>query len=170
MLDLVIRGGQAVTPQGVGVWDVGVEGQRIVAVAAPGTLPADAGRVIDATGKLVIPGGIDPHVHTHWPIPALGGGHTTSAPPEQVSRAAICGGTTTLVDFAVWEPGLTLARAIDETEVVWRQGYTDYSLHVMLQGAVPPDVIDQTPEAIQAGDGRRVPAKLAAAIQNGPAL
>ena len=105
MLDLVIRGGQVVTPQGVGAWDVGVEGERIAVVAAPGSLPRDAARVVDASGKLVIPGGIDPHVHTHWPIPALGGGHTTSAPPEQVSRAAIFGGTTTLVDFAVWEPG-----------------------------------------------------------------
>src|SRR5207244_3943588 len=80
-----------------------------------------------------IPGGIDPHVHTHWPIPALGGGLMTSAPPEQVSRAAIFGGTTTLVDFAVWEPGLTIARAIDQKEAVWRQGYTDYGLHVKLQ-------------------------------------
>src|SRR5215470_6400424 len=151
MLDLVIRGGQVVTPQGVGAWDVGVEGERIVAVVAPGTLPREAARVVDAAGKLVIPGGIDPHVHTHWPIPALGGGHTTSAPPEQVSRAAIFGGTTTLVDFAVWEQGLTLARAIEDKESVWRQGYTDYGLHVMLQGAVPPEVIDQIPEAIQGG-------------------
>jgi len=151
MLDLVIRGGQVVTPGGAGVWDVGVEGERIVAVAAPGTLPRDAGRVVDAAGKLVIPGGIDPHVHTHWPIPALGGGHTTSAPPEQVSRAALCGGTTTLVDFAVWEPGMTIAQAIAAKEAVWRQGFTDHALHVMLQGAVPPEVIDQIPEAIQAG-------------------
>ena len=107
MIDLVIRGGQVVTPDGVGRLGRGVEGERIAAVAAPGTLPPEVGRVIDATGKLVIPGGIDPHVHTHWPIPALGGGVTTSAPPEQVSRAAIYGGTTTLVDFAVWEPGMT---------------------------------------------------------------
>jgi dihydropyrimidinase len=138
MLDLVIRGGQVVTPEGVGVWDVGVEGDRIATIAAPGTLPLEAARAVDATGKLIIPGGIDPHVHTHWPIPALGGGHTTSAPPEQVSRAAIYGGTTTLVDFAVWEPGLTLAGAIEAKEAVWRRGYTDYGLHVMLQGAVRP--------------------------------
>src|SRR5215471_400687 len=113
MLDLLIRGGQVVTPAGVGTWDVGIEGERIVALAAAGTLPADTARVLDATGKLVIPGGIDPHVHTHWPIPSLDGGHTTSAPPEQVSRAAIFGGTTTLVDFAVWEPGQTIAQAIE---------------------------------------------------------
>src|SRR6185436_12053757 len=135
MIDLVIRGGQVVTPDGVGLWDVAVEGERIAAIAAPDTLPREVGRLIDATGRLVIPGGIDPHVHTHWPIPAIGGGVTQSAPPSQVSRAAIQGGTTTLVDFAVWEPGMTIAKAIADKEQVWREGYTDYGLHVMLQGA-----------------------------------
>src|SRR5262245_66097979 len=128
MIDLVIRGGQVVTPEGVGAWDVAVEGERIAAIAAPGTLPRDAGRAIDATGKLVIPGGIDPHVHTHWPIPALGGGVTQSAPPSQVSRAAFHGGTTTLVDFAVWEPGMTIEAAIADKRRVWRDGHTDYGL------------------------------------------
>src|SRR3989442_1936214 len=141
MLDLVIRGGQVVTPQGVGAWDVGIEGERIAAVGAPGTLPRDAGRVVDATGKLVIPGGIDPHVHTHWPIPALGGGLMTSAPPEQVSRAAICGGTTTLVDFAGLEPGPTITRAIDQKQAGLSQGLTDYCLHAMLLRSVAADVI-----------------------------
>src|SRR3989449_11384190 len=122
MLDLVIRGGQVITPQGVGAWDVGVEGERIVAVAAPGTLPRDAARIIDATGRLVIPGGIDPHVHTHWPIPALGGGHKLSAPPEQVSRAAISGGTTTIEDLAVWEPGMAIAPVYGSQETVTWQG------------------------------------------------
>src|SRR2546425_2766638 len=151
MLDLVIRGGQVVSPAGVGSWDIGIEGERIVALAAAGTLTGESARVIDATGKLVIPGGIDPHVHTGWPIPALDGGVTLSAGPGQVSRAAIHGGTTTLVDFAVWEPGLTLSDAIARKQDVWREGYTDYALHVMLQGAVPPDVIAQMPEAISGG-------------------
>ena len=151
MLDLIIRGGQVVTPAGVGAWDVGVEGERIVALAAPGTLPGDGVRVIDASGKLVIPGGIDPHVHTGWPIPTLDGGVMLSAGPGQVSRAAIHGGTTTLVDFAVWEPGLTLPGAIAKKQEIWREGYTDYALHVMLQGAVPPDVIAQMPEVISGG-------------------
>ena len=135
----------------MGTWDVGVEEGRIVAISAPGTLPRESARAIDASGKLVIPGGIDPHVHTGWPIPALGGGVTLSAGPGQVSRAAICGGTTTLADFAVWEPGLSIAEAIAKKREVWREGYTDHALHVMLQGAVPPDVIDQMPEAISAG-------------------
>jgi dihydropyrimidinase len=151
MLDCVIRGGKVVTPHGVGAWDVGVEGERIAAIAAAGSLPADTARVIDATGKLVIPGGIDPHVHTAWPIPALEGGHLLSAGPAQISRAAVHGGTTTIGDFAVWKPGLTIAGAIARKEAVWREGYTDWGLHVMLQGAVPEDVIAQMPEAISAG-------------------
>jgi dihydropyrimidinase len=151
MLDLVIRGGQVVSPAGVGKWDVGIERERIVALAAAGTLAAENARVIDATGKLVIPGGIDPHVHTGWPIPTLDGAVTLSAGPGPVSRAAIHGGTTTLVDFAVWEPGLTLSGAIARKEELWREGYTDYALHVMLQGAVPPEVIAQMPETISAG-------------------
>lgn len=151
MLDVVIRGGRVVTPDGVGEWDVAIQGEKIVAVAAPGALTGDVGRVIDATGKLVIPGGIDPHVHTNWPVPRLDGTVTRSAGPGQVSRAALFGGTTTLVDFAIWEPGLTIAEAIARTDAVWRESYADYSFHVLLQGAVPPEVIAQVPESISAG-------------------
>lgn len=60
MLDLAITGGQVVTPQGAGAWDIGILDERIVAVALPGTLPA-AGRTIDATGTVVVPGGVEPH-------------------------------------------------------------------------------------------------------------
>ena len=151
MLDILIRGGQVVTPDGVVTADVGIQGETIAAVAAPGTFGADVGRVVDATGKLVIPGGIDPHVHTGWPIPALDGGLMHSAGAAQVSRAAIFGGTTTLIDFAVWSPGTTLAQAIGTKEAEWRGGFTDYALHVMLQGEVPPEVIGEMPEAISAG-------------------
>ena len=63
MLDLVIRGGQVVTPAGVGTWDLGIQSERIVALAAPDVLTGEVGRVIDATGKIVVPGGIDPHIH-----------------------------------------------------------------------------------------------------------
>src|SRR6267378_2352277 len=62
MLDLVIRGGDVVTPQGVGRWDVGVEGERIVALGLP-EHGLQAGRVIDASGKVVVPGGVEPHTH-----------------------------------------------------------------------------------------------------------
>ena len=57
MLDLIVRGGRVVTPGGVGVWDVAVQGEQIVAVTEPGVLTRDVGRIIDATGHVVIPGG-----------------------------------------------------------------------------------------------------------------
>jgi len=64
MLDLIIRSGNVVTPQGVISCDVGIAGETI---AALGTLPVEpsSARVIDATGHIVMPGGIDPHVHLH---------------------------------------------------------------------------------------------------------
>ena len=152
MLDLLIRGGQVVTPGGAGTWDVGIEGERIAVVAAPGVL-AEAAHVLDVSGKLVVPGGIDPHIHAKWPIPSPGGGPPMlSGGPTQVSRAALFGGTTTLIDFAAWTPGETLQQSIERREQDWLgQCYSDYAYHVMLVGTIPPDVLDQIPEAIQAG-------------------
>lgn len=77
MLDLVIKGGQVVTPQGAAVLDVGVQGEKIVALGWPGTLAADAGRVIDAGGKIVVPGGIEPHAHISIPVPEAWAGRTS---------------------------------------------------------------------------------------------
>ncbi len=63
MLDMIIQGGRVVTPAGVGDWDVGIVGEKIVAVALPGILPAEVKQVIDASGKIVVPGGIEAHAH-----------------------------------------------------------------------------------------------------------
>jgi dihydropyrimidinase len=154
MLDLVISGGQVVTPRGVGRWDVAVQGEKIVALAAPGTLKGiDIGRVIDATGKIIMPGGIDPHIHSKWPIPnPKGGPPGFSGPPPQSSRAALFGGTTTIIDFAVWTQSETLQESIEKRAKDWTgQCYCDYAFHVMLQGRIPEEILRQLPEAIQAG-------------------
>ncbi|MGZ8230150.1 MAG: amidohydrolase family protein [Burkholderiales bacterium] len=155
MLDLIIRGGQVVTPNGAGLWDVGVADGRIALVAAPDVLQdVQAARTLDARGKLVIPGGIDPHIHCNWPVnPGLDGtAPVFSAGPEQVSRAALHGGTTTLVDFAIVQPGDTLEAALRRRELDWKGAcHCDYAWHLMLQGAVPPELLAQLPEAIQAG-------------------
>ncbi|MDR0357885.1 MAG: amidohydrolase family protein [bacterium] len=153
MLDRVVRGGQVVTPEGVGTWDVGIAGERIAAVAAPGSLTEDAGEVIDATGKIVVPGGIDPHIHARWALPdAEGHAHAFSADPDHVSKAALFGGTTTWIDFAMWESGQTLEQAIEQRDAQWRGCcHSDYAFHVMLQGSVPPAILEQIPEVIQAG-------------------
>ena len=150
MVDLVVRGGQVVAPWGVGGWDVAVQGEKIVAVAEPGALPLDAGRVVDATGKIVVPGGIEPHAHIAAPIMGEPGRET--APPDQVSRAALFGGTTTVTDFAIQRRGIDIFQAFDERTSRWRgNSYCDYSHHCILLGDIPSNIIAQIPEAIQAG-------------------
>ena len=151
MIDLVIRGGQVVTPWGVGQWDVAIEGSRIVAVAEQGALPSDVGRVLDATGKVVAPGGVEPHAHVAAPVMGMPGQET--APPEQVSRASLFGGTTTLLDFAIVRPGSSIQSAIAERDTRWRgNSYSDYGYHIMLLPDIDAQVINpQVREAVQAG-------------------
>src|SRR5215470_2203752 len=105
MLDLVIRHGTVIVPQGVGAWDVGIEGENIAAVAAPGTLPTDGVRVLDATGLVVAPGGVEPHAHLAHPIMSHPEEPAITLGPEEDTRGMACGGTTTHVDFCYVRPG-----------------------------------------------------------------
>src|SRR4051812_2955420 len=69
MFDLIITGGTSVMPASTEVADIGVAGGKIVAIGASGSLAAvGAGRTVDAAGQIVIPGGIDPHIHCGMPI------------------------------------------------------------------------------------------------------
>ncbi len=151
MLDLIIRGGQVVTPQGAGFWDVGVEGERIAMVAAPGTLP-EAGRTIDAAGKIVVPGGVEPHTHLAHFIAMHPDEGLFTLGPEEDTRGMVFGGTTTHVDFCFVRPGTDVATVIEQRAARWKgNAYVDYSFHVTLQGALPLKVFEQLAEAIQAG-------------------
>src|SRR5216683_2069859 len=118
MFDLIVSGGTAVMPASTEAADIGVAGGKIAAIGAPGSLAAaGAARTVDAAGQIVIPGGIDPHIHCGMPI--LGGPSNEqilAAPPEQVSRAALHGGTTTLLDFALCLPEVPLQRSIEERQ------------------------------------------------------
>ena len=146
MLDMVIRGGRVVTPAGEGELDIGVQGERIAAVATPGSLPSEASRTINATGKLVLPGGVEPHAH-------IG----TLAQPERsgaaaVSLAAIHGGTTTVMDFAQQAPDGDILQAIEEGKARWSgNAYTDYSFHPILAHGVSPEVIAQVGQVVDDG-------------------
>src|SRR6266568_5877300 len=115
MFDLIVSGGTAVMPAGAEAADIGVAGDKIAAIGGPGSLAAlGAGRVVDAAGQIVIPGGIDPHVHCNWPMPVPGVAqpHLTE-PASQVSQAALFGGTTTTIDFAPVEGGMNVQQAIE---------------------------------------------------------
>jgi dihydropyrimidinase len=162
MLDLIIRGGQVVTPEGVGNMDVGVQGEKIAAVALPGALEVEARNTIDATGKIVLPGGIEPHTHIGIPVPELWAGRpeVITQPPESASRAAAFGGVTTLIDFSgdlPITPGETPSTDPITKQLESRKGafsghsYTDFAFHHILAGDVQPSTIGEIGEAIQAG-------------------
>lgn len=108
----VIRGGLVITASDELHADVLIEDGRIAALAATGTPAADtftADRTIDATGKYVIPGGVDAHTHMELPF----GGTFASDTFETGTRAAAWGGTTTIIDFAVQSVGHSLREGLD---------------------------------------------------------
>ena len=158
MLDMLIQGGRVVTPAGVGNWDVGIMGEQIVAVAFPGILPGEAKHVIDARGKVVVPGGIETHAHAVANVQpgarTLVSGVPNAGPLEH-SLGAIWGGTTTVVDFAPVPTAGDLAQGIHNYLAPWQgNAYTDYSTHCIYTSNNPPDTIaryqDSWPQAFQA--------------------
>lgn len=153
MFDVVIRGGTVVASHGVGDYDVAISGETIAAVTAPGAIADDqAGRVIDASDKIVMPGGIDPHVHCKWHLPLPDGTAGFTQGPDVVSRAALYGGTTTLIDFAARMEEKPLRQVIEERDQDWAgQCYCDYAYHVMLLGDVEPDVLEELEGVIHDG-------------------
>jgi dihydropyrimidinase len=154
MLDTVISGGTAVLPTGAAPADIGVAGDKIAAIGAPGSLAAlGAARTVDATGQIVIPGGIDPHVHCRWPMPVPGQTQPNMTDgPDRVSQAALHGGTTTILDFALVDGDNTVQQAIERRQKEWAGDcYCDYAFHTMVQGKLDPSVPDQLAEAVAAG-------------------
>jgi dihydropyrimidinase len=153
VLDLVIRGGQVVTPTGVGPYDIGIHGEKIVSVTLSGRLDEEAARTIDATGGIVVPGGIEPHCHLAYQTLARPGEQGTAAlGPEDDTIGMVFGGVTTMIDFAFVYPGDSVAQSLEERMRRWRgNSFVDYSFHVALCGPLGLDVFDQIPEAVQQG-------------------
>ena len=162
MLDLLIRGGRVVAPEGAAEMDVGIMGEEIAVVASPGTVDVEARRTIDATGKIVLPGGIEPHTHIGIPVPKVWAGRSEviTQPPEAASRAAAFGGVTTFIDFAgnlPITPGEVpssdpIMNQIEERRQAFAgHSYTDFAFHFIMAGAVSPTTIGEIGEAIQSG-------------------
>ena len=126
--DTIIANGTIVTATDTYQGDVGIEGGVIRAIAQ--NLPKDkAKKIIDAKGKLVIPGGIDVHTHLDMPF----GGTTSADDFETGSRAALFGGTTTLIDFAIQYKGQSLREAWDTwMKKAESKAIGDYSFHCII--------------------------------------
>jgi dihydropyrimidinase len=107
-MSLLIKGGRIVTAADDYVADVYVDDERISLIGLDLDVPAD--RVIDASGKYVLPGCIDPHTHLDMPF----GGTVTIDDVESGQTSAAFGGTTCHVDFIIQPHGATFAAAFDE--------------------------------------------------------
>ncbi|MBX9700791.1 MAG: amidohydrolase family protein [Acetobacteraceae bacterium] len=154
MVDLIITGDCVVTPSSIGPADVAVAGGKVVAVTAPGAFPISANaRLIDARGKIVMPGGIDPHTHCLWPTYGPAGKIEYTKGPSVVGMAALHGGTTTIIDFTRWMHGKTVQGAIEERMAAWKDDGSpcDWALHTMIEGDLPPEIPAQIGESIEAG-------------------
>lgn len=124
-MSLLIKNGRIITATDDYLADILVEGEQVVAIGKD--LIADAERVINASGLLVMPGGIDPHVHLDMPFM----GTFSSDTHETGTRAALFGGTTTVIDFVLQKQGHSLREALDE----WNSRASgtavgDYSFHM----------------------------------------
>ncbi|KAE8452220.1 hypothetical protein EG329_001687 [Mollisiaceae sp. DMI_Dod_QoI] len=136
--DLVVLNGLMVTVEEMGEFDIAVKDGKISKVVPKGGLVGvQAKRTINAEGGMVMPGGVDAHVHLQEP--ALFGKGESADSYETGTRSAICGGTTTLITFAPQrksEPSLLSALAA--THKLARDNcYTDYSFHLICSNAGP---------------------------------
>lgn len=131
-MSLMLRNGTVVTSSTVSVMDVYVEGDQIVAMGR--ALPHEASEVVDVQGKYVLPGGVDVHTHLDAPV----GTTVTADDFASGTVAAAVGGTTTVVDFAMQAPGVTLPSTIE----AWKskasnKAVVDYGLHIMVCDLYP---------------------------------
>jgi len=109
-MSILIKGGRIITAADDYIADVYVEDERISLIGE--SLDESADKVIDASGKYVLPGGVDPHTHLDMPF----GGTVTIDDVESGQTSAAFGGTTTHVDFIIQPQGSSFADAVDE----WR--------------------------------------------------
>src|SRR5947208_7426116 len=107
-MSILIKGGRVITAADDYVADVYVEDERISLIGESLDQPAD--KVIDASGKYVLPGGVDPHTHLDMPF----GGTVTIDDVESGQTSAAFGGTTTHVDFIIQPPGRSFSEAFEE--------------------------------------------------------
>ena len=125
-VDLVIRGGRLVSSTGIMSAGIAIEGGVIVAISRDDALP-DSRETIDATGKYVLPGVIDPHVHFRSP------GSEYKEDWASGTAAAACGGVTTVFEMPNSDPPTSTVDALQiKQQIASRDAYVDYGVYGLL--------------------------------------
>ena len=144
-MSVLIKNGHIFTAVDNYVADILVDDGKIRTIGLD--LSADDAKTIDATGKYVIPGGIDPHTHLDFPF----GGTVSSDDFSTGTIAAAVGGTTTIVDFVVQQPGQSLTEALE----IWHQkaggqAAVDYGFHMIIRD-LPDSRLPEMDEMVRQG-------------------
>ena len=145
-LDTIIRGGRVATASDTVVCDVGIRAGRIVAL---GEDLGQADEVIDARAKLVLPGGIDSHVHLSQPS---GPGIVMADDFESGTRAAAFGGNTLVMPFCMQQKGQSLRQAVkDYHALAHGRCHIDVSFHLIISDPSPQVLGQELPALVSDG-------------------
>jgi dihydropyrimidinase len=143
---LVIRGGSVVQPQGTVRADIGIRGETIVAI---GDQLGSGASEIDASGRLVLPGGIDPHAHIEQ---VSGAGLLNADSFESATTSAAFGGTTTVIPFAAQHVGHALDRVLADYHALAEKGAViDYAFHMILADPNEATLKTHIPKLVKEG-------------------
>ena len=145
-MDLLIKNGTIVNGSESFKADIAVENGKITQIGTD-IASTDNAKVVDASGKLVLPGAIDAHTHLAMPF----GGTISSDDYFAGTRAAACGGTTTVFDFVLQDFGETMVDAVKRRDAMCAPvAAVDYSYHVAVKD-VSGDLLDSIEDAVKFG-------------------
>lgn len=145
-MELLIKGGTIVTATESYIADVAVDDGRIVAIGKD--LSINAAKTVDATGKLVLPGALDAHTHMAMPF-----GGTVSADGYLAgTRAAVCGGVTTIFDYPVQHKGETILGLVEsKKKILEKEACCDYAFHCCITDLNGGEILDEMEQAVEEG-------------------
>ena len=139
-VDMLIRGGKVVSPDGIVEASVAIDGELIVAVGHDDVMPS-ARQVISADGLFLLPGAIDSHVHFRDP------GYPNKETWTTGSAAAVCGGVTTVFEMPNTNPPTGTVEALRQKLRATENSYADFGIHALLGD----DTVDHLEDLLQEG-------------------
>lgn len=145
-MDLLLKGGTVVTATESCKADIAVEDGKIAAIGSNLDMKAD--KIIDVTGKLVLPGAIDAHTHMAMPF----GGTVSADSYLSGTRAAVCGGVTTVFDYPVQHKGETILGLVNsKREVLEKEACCDYAFHCCITNLNDGAILEEMEKAVEEG-------------------
>lgn len=145
-MDMLIRGGRVVTADESFIADVAVKDGKIAAIGKDLDVKAD--RIVSAEGKLVLPGALDAHTHLQMPF----GGTVSADSYLSGTRAAVCGGVTTVFDYPVQHTGQSILGLVNsKKEICEKDACSDYAFHCCITDLNGGAILDEMEEAVKEG-------------------